>query len=831
MSRFLLFALIAGVVILPALGPVVRGEEGKGALTTIKIGENEGVNPKEKFASYYSKMELAVEEPKVEPYELPLDTGKVGNFKDFTEKVKLNDAAMALLKKNGFAVAPYMEKQCADITAPYERLKDMELPVFVTSDTLLHLYHIQFDETLKGVEEREFYPDIVAMTKAMYDASLATYNEFWERNQKAKLSVEGGQFAEALRLNPIFFAVALSILEEQQEITVDSVMKMAGEDFAAFLEKVRDLSREKKFQDALRNLQFRGQRKEEDIKIIVEKYDEAVKNGKFAVEKPTEFPEWAKTAVEAERKLIDAHEGFGVSPLFKYKEDYSQYVPRGHYTRSFVLQKYFKAMMWYGRMTFLLKGAIIQGESADQEAKIQTLQAALISGAVNQVKVGDKTAADVWNRIYMVTAYYVGLADDLTIYEYREVMRKVYGGEFAASDLLAEQKWFDFRKELALLRPPAIYSGTGNIALEKPPGIANEEDLKKALEDTKGLRFMGQRYIPDSYMMGKLVYPTIGAPLKDAGECFTLAQTPAGPARGFPRGLDVMAILGSARARVILDAEGDSKYEKYDETMKALQDEFGKFTEAEWNRNLYWSWLYCLKALMEPAGKGTQSFMQTEAWTDKQLNASLASWAELRHDTILYAKQSYTLGATGMPVEPKMVEGYVEPVPAFYLRMLQMTQMTTRGLEDMKALDDQAKARLKSLEDILKQLLDISVKELKNEKLTKEEYDFIRNFADSLDSAVAGLTERGKETTLIADVHTDTNTGQCLEEGVGYVKMLVVVYRMPDGGLVVGAGPALSYHEFKQPMADRLTDEKWKEMLGKGEAPGVQKWAGSFMSE
>ena len=834
MFRMLLILAILGVLVLPSLGPAL-GAEQKTDLTTIKIGESEGVNPKEKFASYYKPVEYKAE-AKIEPYALPLDTAQVTNFDNFTKKIKLDDAALALLKKNGFTVIPYMDKGCSDITQPYEALKHMELPVFVTSDTLLHLYHIQFDETLKGVEEREFYPDILAMTKAMYEASLAAYNDFMKRTQTTQLTEDGGRYAEAMRRNIIFFAVALSILEQPQEITLDSLKSMPAEDFAAFLEKVRDLSRDKRFQDALQNLQFRGQRREEDLKIVLAKYDEAVTNGKFPVEKPTEFPDWVKTAVDAERKNIDAHEGFAVSPLFQYKEDYSQYVPRGHYTRSFILQKYFKSMMWYGRLTFLIKGSKtifpdMTAEQAAAEAKIQTFQACLISGMVNQVAVGDRTAADIWNRIYEVTAYYVGLADDLTLYEYREEMRKVYGGEFKTSDLLDDKKWFEFRKGLALLRPPAIYSGTGDITLEKPPGIATEDDLKKALADTQGMRFMGQRYIPDSYMMGKLVYPTVGAPQQGAGECFTLVQTEAGPARGFPRGLDVMAILGSARARAILDAEGDSKYEKYNETMKELTDEFAKSGPAEWNRNLYWSWLYALKALLEPAGQGTQSFMQTEAWTDKQLNASLASWAELRHDTILYAKQSYTMAATGMPMEPKMVEGYVEPVPEFYARLLAMTQMTTRGLDDMKVLDDNAKARLASLEDILKQLLDISVKELKNEKLTEQEYDFIRNFADSLDSVVAGVNTQGKDTTIVADVHTDTNTGQCLEEGVGYVRLLVAAYRMPDGGIVVGAGPVLSYHEFKQPMADRLTDEKWKEMLGKGEAPGKQKWAASFASD
>ena len=61
--------------------------------------------------------------------------------------------------------------------------------------------------------------------------------------------------------------------------------------------------------------------------------------------------------------------------------------------------------------------------------------------------------------------------------------------------------------------------------------------------------------------------------------------------------------------------------------------------------------------------------MQTKAWQDKELTTVLASWAELRHDTILYAKQSYTVRQVAAPVE-KPVVSYVEPVPEFYNRLL-----------------------------------------------------------------------------------------------------------------------------------------------------------------
>lgn len=66
---------------------------------------------------------------------------------------------------------------------------------------------------------------------------------------------------------------------------------------------------------------------------------------------------FASEEVSEEPSRIKAHAGFSNSDIFIYKEDYSQYVPRGHYTRSETLRKHLKAMMRYGKKAFLLKGS------------------------------------------------------------------------------------------------------------------------------------------------------------------------------------------------------------------------------------------------------------------------------------------------------------------------------------------------------------------------------------------------------------------------------------------------------------------------------------------
>ena len=682
-----------------------------------------------------------------------------------------------------------------DIVQPYKMLKEQEIPIFVTSDTLLHLYHIQFNEILKRLEEEEFFDQLIDMSLAMLDRAEQDYKYFTEADLK-----------EAARRNVAYFAVALKLLQTPTE----------GYDEGKSKREIEEWNQGHPWDKK----EFKPLRKVD-----------------FAV------PGYVADEVDQELRNIEAHEGFKPSAIFNskatcvcdlpccYCEDYSQYVPRGHYTRSEALKRYFKTMMWYGRMAFLLKG----GNDAlvsEADATIATIQASLISAELPSVQVEDATCWEIWNRIYSVTSFFVGTADDLTPYEYLEAMEKVFGVKFDASQLVDEENLLNLKAELAQMRNPEIYGGSG-ICVIYPP--VTKEKLYECLAKTKGMRFMGQRFVPDSYMFQNLVSPAVGMYVGE-GEPFTMKMTQLGPARCFPRGLDVMAVLGSERAYDILKAEGDTEYQgedtSYDKQLSELREEFGAFTEEDWNRNLYWAWLYALKPLLEDFGQGYPTFMQTDAWKDKELQTALSSWTELRHDTILYAKQSYTPAMSAMPPQPKPVVGYVEPVPEFYSRMLSLTTMTKEGLSELEALTGEERSRLKSLESILERLIQISKDELEGKELSDNDYDFIRNFGQRLDSIVTGVEAKGKETTLVADVHTDANPPmEVLEEGIGYVDLILVAYMVPDGRVILGAGPTLSYYEFKQPISERLTDEQWKDMLEQGQQPARPKWIASFYAE
>jgi hypothetical protein len=660
----------------------------------------------------------------------------------------LNDAQRAALEENGFVVVPHGNEQIYQI---YQQADEANIPAFVTTDSVLHAYHILYDYSLRLAEMEHFIADLEALSAAMLEAAEADYASTDGPVQEA--------VQQAAWQNVAFFAVGTKLLDSDAEV-----------------------------------------------------------------------PEPVRDVVEEELALIEAHKGFDISPIFdryrledlprncKYRfcEDYSQYVPRGHYTRNEDFERYFRAMMWYGRMSFHL------GNPYDSDVgPRETRSALLIVRALYNVLAGSEPALDVWDRIYEPTAFFVGAADDLTVYDYAAVANEVYGGLPDGFALADDAKLDAFAEGAKELRPPAIVGGFVT-------------DTQDAVEMTMGFRFMGQRFIPDSYMFQQLVYDQVKQ-YQGSGEPFTMSPSDAGPIRGFPRGLDVPAVLGSDRALEILVAGDDTNYDGYDEQLGKLQGEFAALPDEQWTSNLYWNWLFTLRPLLDEKGEGYPYFIQSPAWVDKDLHTWLGSWTELRHDTILYAKQSYTVFAESASPPPMPAHGYVEPQPEVYARLAALTAQMQAGLGDRGLLNDEVAERLAQMEQLLLSLKTISEKELRGESLTEEEYALIRHIGDTLEDLTTFSEEVEGEITseadermaLVADVHTDSNTSQVLEEGVGDAFPIYVIV-MVEGEQVVAMGGVFSYYEFKQPMSDRLTDEAWQEMSPRPDQPA---WTGSFIVE
>ncbi len=651
--------------------------------------------------------------PSLRSYTIEQDFSNISNFKDFS----LSENLKTKLKENGFAVTASDHKQIYDI---YNGCAELGIPIFVTTDAMLHTFHILYDYALRDLEMRMFIENLDKLNKSMVHITseqLSTASD-----EKAGI---------ALLKNLAYFSVANKLLDP---------------DFA--------------------------------------------------------IPAEVGNLVNRELSLIEAHLGDNPSPIFEYKEDYSQYVPRGHYTRNEDFKKYFKSMMWYGRIAFRIDPPPNLG--GPEKGREETLQAILITVAIKGLDIDGEPAMDFWRRIYDPTIFFVGKSDDLTIDEYADLSTQVYGQDYLSlpvDSFADEDKLNEFISLAKELRDPLINSSWVSAA--------------DGLESTKGFRFMGQRFIPDSYMFQQLVFDNVLG-------------------RNFPKGLDVMAVLGSERAYKILTElfYDEDSYPKYVEQIAKLRQEFSDLSPETWAQNLYWNWIYSLMALLDERGEGFPTFMSNDAWTDKDLNTALGSWAELRHDTILYAKQSYTF-ETSMPPPLGFSYGYVEPNPWLFGRLASLAELMRTGLESRGLLVGEFDWRLSDLSTLLLTLKAIAEKELQGKLLSQEDYEVIVGIGKRLENLVSFPSdisyenETDSEMAVIADVHTDTNSRQALEEGVGYPLEVYVVAEVGNK-LVLTKGGIFSYYEFIQPISDRLTDEAWQEMLKSQDPPQVPGWTSSF---
>lgn len=499
--------------------------------------------------------------------------------------------------------------------------------------------------------------------------------------------------------------------------------------------------------------------------------------GALLQDENTTVEAYVEDIVREEMDRISQAGGIQESLITGGNEDYTQYVPRGYYEGDDVLERYFRAMMWYGRIHFEQKD-----EDLDRSALLMTL-------AFSE----DAESRELWESVYAVTSFFAGASDDLGLSEYGPVMREAYGEEITVKNLPGNQKAFDhFHALTGVIGAPQINS---------VPVWEGEENT------IPGFRLMGQRFTVDAAIMQKLIYSGVG-------------ENSAGMRRMLPDVLDVPAALGSDEALHILEENGHLDYAGYPENMEELRSVLGEENGTLWSASLYASWLNTLRPLLEPKGEGYPMFMQNEEWLKKDLECFAGSFTELKHDTILYSKQ--VMAEMGGGYDEVDDRGYVEPEPTVYSRFVSLSRLTAQGLKKYGMLAPEDEENLDRLTQIAEQLLEISRKELREEARTDEEYEFIRTYGGSIEhlwkealrdeAEDGGISSAEFPAAIVADVATDPN-GQVLEMATGNPDAIYVVVNV-EGSLRIARGSVYSFYQFPWPMDERLTDSQWRWMMG-----------------
>ena len=647
--------------------------------------------------------EMRSVQPQVAAYTVKPGLTNIVNRKLYTKLLDKN--LISLIQKNGFAATSTSYIQMYHVYENNEYQRPAKIPAFITTDSMLHTYHVFYNYTLRKLENDKLYKVAIQLTNAMVAASKKDLS--MAKTPEAK---------KAATANLAYFSVANNLLTGATP------------------------------------------------------------------------PKVVSYSVKQDLARIAAHKDRDKSSIFKFKIEFTQFVPRGHYTRTENLKKYFKAMMWYGLIPMPLPNKYVP--------PTVTVQALMITRNLKTLRIGKQPASAVWEQIYEPTVFYVGKADDYTFRSYAPIIKTVYGNSPSVNDLADQTKLQQFVKAAGALPKPQIEQYVTDP--EYPTGPQ--------------FRFMGQRFIPDSRILQELSHPKVGF-------------------RGFPLGLDVFSALGSERAYNIADKYyGVLKFSGYVNQMQKMREEMKNTTLAKWQSNLYWGWLWTLDSIVKPAKAGYPSFMRNQAWQDKSLFTALGSWTELRHDTILYAKQSVS-ECGGAEEDVSQPKGYVEPNLEFWTRMKWLNTYSMQGLMKRGLLDEEQIDKFKKLGDMIEFCRRITIKELTNKKVTWEEHEQISIYGSELEGltlSFAGgdmVTETDKDMALIADVHTSKD--KVLEEGTGRAGAIYVVVPI-QGKLYLTRGAIYTQYEFIHPSSDRMTDEKWQKLLRGNQFPKIGEWTKSF---
>ena len=502
---------------------------------------------------------------------------------------------------------------------------------------------------------------------------------------------------------------------------------------------------------------------------------------------------YKKMVMEEITKAFDAENGY--SDMLEYfpSEEmfgYSLFRPRGHYTRSKVCSRYFRGMMWLQTAHF----------GTNKPSKMK--QIALIANVFNQ----QPKLRAIYNKVSEPITYLMGTPDNVTIIQVANQIKEMG---------LPIEQLLSSRKDMANLTKDIEEIAKRQMRIE----------LKKTRGSKYVVDIMPQRYQPDAEAL-----------------IATTDQDSPVSLRPCPKGLDWMAVMGLPGAeRILIDELKETQ--RWTGFPKALTTARKKAATTPWDACVANQWMYTLQSLGDTA-QSLPYFMQSPQWQKKNLNTALASWAELKHDAILYAKQPMLAECGDVGPEPPVVKGYVEPNVKFWEKAIALVTRMDKVLTTYNLQTEKAKAVYERIKEMAEFCRDISKKELNGGKITDEEYNQIEIIGSTVENISLELVSEDnemlqgwsdvvstdKKVAVVADVFTASGENVAIDnkcvlyEGVGPAYEIYVVVEI-DGSLYLTRGAVLSYREFTRLISDpRMTDEEWQEELKKSPTGGTPSW-------
>lgn len=674
------------------------------------------------------------------------DLSSVFYLDSIKSNLNLTADEQSLLEQNHFFVTERLAYPTFNSALTY--IYNNDLPVFISSDVVLHALHTSYDMILKNLEMVLMSENLKNYLKTLYDSSLILRSQYQNKG-----------LDDCLFDIDIYTAVAYSLITGEEHLP-----QYHSRDF----------------------------------------YDELMKS-------------------------ID-DEQYSSIPLFTSGRsrgiDFSQFTVRGHYVYTEedemmgmpTLEPYFRAMMWLGRTEFLLT---IPEESPSEEpwTKDEIRRMNIDAFLLNQLNNSNEYLGSFQQNDEIIH-FLIGESDNLTPMEYESYVNSL---AINSADQLLDDSVYDPYYEGLSKNPEFEQKILSSILFSN-----NKADKPTTIPISYYLS--GQRFIIDSYVFSNVVYDKTR--LK----------------RMMPNPLDVLYALGNSDAGYLLEDEIENY--QYASNLAEMRYLIDNKKDEFWSESLYNTWLNSLRKLNPmPVDDNHPYFMNTAAWHHQKMNTQLASWSQLRHDNLLYAKQSYTaVAGCSFPYI------YVEPVPEFYATLKEFSVNAEKFFSGINMGDYYTGSILnyyESFSEIMNNLQVVAEKELNGTSLSDDEISWLQSFLVKNDDGMCGappytgwfyqlFLDRDKaseEDYLIADVHTQPSdesgglVGKVLHVGVGAVDLGVIMIKNTDKeSYVAYCAPFMSYYENISENFKRYTDQEWEDLIEANQQPNRPEWTHNYLA-
>lgn len=655
-------------------------------------------------------------------------------------KYELTNDEQNLINENGFVVTERLQK--GSFGNQFEDIYHKDLPVFISSDAILHAFHSSYDKILKNTELYIIIDKLKSLLSGMRN-NFSTLESKYDSQSDLKIM---------LKDLDVYLTIAHKLLTGNAD-------PYFSENSTIINSLMNDIDGEQFVERAL-------------------------------------FSETAR------------------------KIDFSQFKPRGHYVDEYhpELADYFRTMMWFGKIELYLIAP-----NAFVKVPLTDVQRQIIISTLFTELLNSSDQRQNFEEIELMIKTFVGEQDNVTLPNIEEVLAEsnIDGIDQLLDTLVVK----DFQEVLK------SKSFSGQKILSQI--LLHDPFSPDKIEPASAFMPFGQRFVIDSYVTGNVVYDRVSAK------------------RMLPSTLDILFALGNDASAQLLKSELDTY--NYSSNLAALRYLIDSYEFDFWDNSIYNLWLNSIRSLNPPLTRNhLPQFMQTAAWWQQKMNSQLSSWTELRHDNLLYAKQSYTGG-----IVCSYPYSFVEPVPEFFNSVSILAVNTLAKLKSVPSFPDwlingfdEYFNKFSSVSDTL---ANIAQKEIDMTPLTEVEKGFLRRMLFNNPDLICGAPKHigwypelyyqdfeqndlHKEDYLVADYHTAPTdeggnyVGWVKHAGTGPIDMAIIVTKTPDNKEVTFVGPVSSYYEYTTTNFQRLTDDEWKDeyLISNGTRPN---WTNNYLAD